>query len=136
VIRARALRLLDSEPDEWRREHLNELGCDSSPSIRAAARRLLNIDWAARYRALVDRGEKLRASIAGLGECGVEEDVLLVDRYLMHSRVKIRAAAFAATAAIDRDSIEPFVRALRRSFESRITSGRTDSRDALLDWPS
>jgi hypothetical protein len=111
-VRARALHLLDGEPEDWRRTRLEGLGCDASPSIRAAARRLLDLDWAGRYRALVIAGEKLRASISGLGECGSEEDFLLVEPYLAHARVKLRAAALAATAALDSDSVEPFVHAL------------------------
>jgi HEAT repeat protein len=112
TVRRYAVQLLALEPEPWRHTRLEALGCDPSASIRAAARPLLAIDWAERYRLLLGDRVRQRAAIAGLGECGLDEDVLLLEPFLLHALAKTRSAALSATAALDRESVAPFVDAL------------------------
>jgi hypothetical protein len=112
AVRSLALPLLVGEPEDWRRGQLERLGCDLSPSLRVAARKLLPLDWAARYRILLGDPAGRRAALSGLGETGNEDDVWLVEPYLTDAATKVRAVALVATAALDVDSVELFVAAL------------------------
>jgi hypothetical protein len=94
---------------------------DRQQALRRLAREKLAalqpaFDFAAHYRQLLATGPPARVlcgALLGLGECGEEVDVLLVERWLADGRVKVRAAALQAVAALDTDSVGPFVEALR-----------------------
>ena len=65
-------------------------------------------DVAAHYRQLLPAAAgalELRAAIGALGECGAEDDVLLLEPYAADTRPKVRAAAVNAMALLDRDSV-------------------------------
>jgi HEAT repeat protein len=117
LVRRRAVRLIAGEPLEWRKRLLDELLTDSTPMVRMTARAELarispGFDAAARYREVLSSPARLRGAILGLGECGCEEDVLLLWPFLSERRVKLRAAATRSTARLDPQSVGPLVDAL------------------------
>lgn len=74
---------------------------DRSAMLRATAQwamRRAGQDAAERYRAMLASGDDslVRMTVAGLGECGANDDAELVARYLWHDRPRVRAEAVRA----------------------------------------
>lgn len=131
AVRRDAFVLLDTVPPATRRQRLADVLFDGSPFLRAHARTALAtldpaVDATARYRGSLSTGPtgsigpagpigpaaRLRGALLGLGECGGDDDVLLLLPFLEDGRSKIRLAALQALAMLDRESIEPLVDAL------------------------
>ncbi|HZS37949.1 MAG TPA: hypothetical protein VFF06_14025 [Polyangia bacterium] len=120
LVRGAVAKLLDGEPEAWRRAAYDLLLYDARPTLRASARAALaalvsDFDAARSYRTALTTAttlSRLRGAILGLADCGVEEDVLLFAPFFLDRRVRIRVAALQAAAALDRDSVSPFLEAL------------------------
>jgi alkylhydroperoxidase/carboxymuconolactone decarboxylase family protein YurZ len=113
LVRRRAIALLDGEEPEARRTIWQELLADATPQLRRLARAALpEVDAAAQYRALIGAGRRLRGAIAGLGECGSDDDVWLLEPLLKDPRARVRGAALTASAVLDPDSVGPGLEAL------------------------
>jgi HEAT repeat protein len=100
-VRAAALRAVGDAMWDEVKDRAQILVSDRSPAVRWEARRLLSrhgeLDFAAMYReALQEHKVPPLGIVAGLGEVGQAEDVLLIEPFLQHERPSMRAAAFGA----------------------------------------
>lgn len=119
AVRRTALDTLEGDAATQQRLLTARLG-DCQRNLRELARGRLqalvgHFDFAAHYRRLLAAPANtpgLLAALAGLGECGVEDDVVALDPFVADGRAKVRGVALQALAALDGDSVGFLVDAL------------------------